>query len=204
MTPPQLAGNAPILNVTHPSEIKVLILLWHEADAPVLHSLDGGFGQHFGIDIPLVCQPRLHHHARAVTSRHLQGVRFNLFQQAQTIQLRDDHFPSIEAIQTGIGGGSHFTMGSRIAFEGQHGELMQNASVTIQYIEQWQIMAFAHFIIVEVMGRRDFYASRAELGVHVVVGNNGYFPSGNGQVNGFANQMLVTTILGVYRHSGVA
>ena len=80
MAPPQLPGNAPILNVAHPRKIQVFILLRHKPNATVLDSFNGRFCQHFGIDIPLVGQPWLDNHARPVATRHFQGVRVGFFQ----------------------------------------------------------------------------------------------------------------------------
>src|SRR5690606_16474538 len=66
VAPPQLAGNTPVLDVTHPGEIHVFVLLGHELDAAVFHGGNGRLGQRLGGHVPLVGQPGLDHHAGAV------------------------------------------------------------------------------------------------------------------------------------------
>ena len=69
MPPPQLAGNAPVLNVAHPGKIKVFVLLRHKFDVAIFHGFDGWFGEFLGVDVPLVGQPRLDNHAGTVAAR---------------------------------------------------------------------------------------------------------------------------------------
>ena len=43
--PPELTGDAPVLDVVHPVEIGLGVPFGHELDASVLHSLYGGLGK---------------------------------------------------------------------------------------------------------------------------------------------------------------
>ena len=66
MPPPELAGNAPRLDVLQPVEIGLFPVFRHEFRAPVPHRLQRRFGERFRIHEPLVGQHRLDHHFRAV------------------------------------------------------------------------------------------------------------------------------------------
>ena len=105
VAPPQLAGNTPVLNVTHPGEIHVFVLLGHELDAAVFHGGNGRLGQRLGGHIPLVGQPGLDHHAGAIALGRLQAVRLDLLQQAGGVEVLDNALARLEAVQPCIGGG---------------------------------------------------------------------------------------------------
>ena len=72
MAPPQLAGDTPILQVAHPGEVHVLVVLGHELDIAIFHRFDGGLGEGLHGYKPLVGEQRLNDIARTVTIR--QGV----------------------------------------------------------------------------------------------------------------------------------
>ena len=99
VTPPQLAGDAPVLNIAHPGEIHVFVLLRHELDIAVLNRLYRRFCQHVGAHVPLVGQHRFDHHAAAVAVRDGQVVRFDLFQQAQRVNSGNYRFTRGKALQ---------------------------------------------------------------------------------------------------------
>ena len=99
VTPPQLTGNTPVLNIAHPGEVHVFVLLRHELDVAVLHRFNRRFSQHVGADVPLVGQHRLNYHAAAVAVRDGQIVRFNLVQQAQGVDSGNHRFTRGKALQ---------------------------------------------------------------------------------------------------------
>ena len=59
----------------------------------------------------------------------------------------------------------------------------------VEDVDHRQVVAFAHFIIVEVVGGRDLHAAGAELRVDIVVGNDGDVAIGEGQANGLADHV---------------
>ena len=68
--PPELATDAPILNVTHPCKIGVFPLLWYELNVAVFYGRYCGDREFFGIDIPLIRQIGLDDNARAIAARY--------------------------------------------------------------------------------------------------------------------------------------
>ena len=99
MAPPQLARDAPGLDVLHPMEVGVLPVLGHEHGAAALHGVDGGLRQGLGVDIPLVGEERLDDHVRAVAVRHGVDVRLDLFDQTLLFEPRNDGLARGEAVQ---------------------------------------------------------------------------------------------------------
>src|ERR1019366_4684664 len=59
MSPPQLPRDAPVVNVAHPLEVSLGVILRHELDVAVLHHRDGAVGQRLDLDEPLRRKPWL-------------------------------------------------------------------------------------------------------------------------------------------------
>ena len=99
VAPPQLAADAPVLDVVHPLEIRLRPVFRHEADAAVFDRRDRRLGQRCDAHVPLVRQPRFEHGVAAIAARHLQRVRVGLFEQSGRLQVRDDALACLEAIE---------------------------------------------------------------------------------------------------------
>ena len=65
-------------------------------------------------------------------------------------------------------------------------------------------MAFAHFVVVEIVRGRDFHAARAEIFFHVFVGNHGNGAACQRQHQLFADKVRVTFVFGMHGHRHVA
>ena len=205
VTPPQLTGDAPVLNVAHPGEVHVLVLLGYELDAAIFHRFDGGLGHRRHAHVPLVGQHRLDGHATAIAVRLLQHVILDFSQQAQLIQLGHNGLAGGEALHTGelarqggvVGGAGvavgvdHFGLGAHVGVQGED-------------VDHRQVVALAHFVVVEVVGRGDLHAAGALLHVGVFVGDYGDQTVHQRQQYVLADQRLVTGIFRVHGHGGIA
>ena len=204
MTPPQLTGDAPVLNVAHPAEVHVLVLFGHELDAAVFNGGNGGLGQRLGGDVPLVGQPRLDDHARAVALGHLERMGFDLFEQAEGVEVFDDLLARLEAIQTGVG----FRQGSvdvavDAAVDVEHLGAGQDGGVLVQHVDQRQAVALADFVVVEVVGRGHLHAAGTEFRVAVVVGDDRDAATHQWQLDKLADQRLIAFVFRVNRNCAV-
>ncbi|MDT4793166.1 hypothetical protein FQZ97_256800 [compost metagenome] len=205
VAPPQLAADAPVLDVAHPAEVHVLVLLRHELDAAVFHGGDGRFGQRLGGDVPLVGEPGLDDGAGAVALGHFQRVVVDLLEQAGGLEVGDDLAARVEAVEMGIGGRQAAVhLGVDAAIEVEHLGGGQYGGVLVEDVDQRQVVALADFIVVEVMGRGDLHAAGAELAVDVVVGDDRDTPAHQRQLDEGADQRLVALVFRVHGHGGVA
>src|SRR5699024_6133803 len=100
MPPPELAADTPVLKVTHPGEVHVLVLFRHELDLATLNDAHGLLSHRRGLDVPLVGEPGLDDDARAVTLGNLVDVLFYRFKQTQLLHLEDNGSASLEAVET--------------------------------------------------------------------------------------------------------
>ena len=78
MSPPQLTGNTPILQIIHPREVHVFVLLGHEFDTSVFHGLNGGFTEYGGSYVPLIGKHGLDGYTAAIAKGLGEGVIFNM------------------------------------------------------------------------------------------------------------------------------
>src|SRR3954452_13403878 len=72
MAPPELATDAPVLNVVHPLVVRLRPVLGHEANASVFYSSRRRLCERSNADIPLIREPGLQDRATAITAWHLQ------------------------------------------------------------------------------------------------------------------------------------
>ncbi len=70
-------------------------------------------------------------------------------------------------------------------------------------VDQRQLVALAHFEIVEVMRGRDFHRTSAFFRISIVVANNRDAPADERQDCVTANQVFETLIIRMHRHGGV-
>ena len=92
-------------------------------------------------------------------------MRFDALQKTQCLKVTDDCAACFVAVQLPIG------------FRGG----VTDGRVPGEDIDQWQVMSQTHFIIIEVVGRRNFYAAGPKFGVYIIISDNGNFPIAEGR-----------------------
>ncbi len=109
MSPPQLARDAPVLDVVQPLVVGVHPVLRVKLDLAGAHAFQRLFGDAFTFstrlahrDEPLVGQHRFDHHAGAVTTRHFEFVLFCLLEQSCFLEIGHDDFARLEAIKSTV------------------------------------------------------------------------------------------------------
>src|SRR5450830_474065 len=205
VAPPQLAADAPVLDIAHPGEVHVFVLLGHEGDAAVFHGGNGRFGQGLGRHVPLVGQPRLDDGPGAVALRHFQAVVVNADQQAGGVEGGNDLLARFEAVEADVFG-RDLAVDAVVqrAVEIEHLTGRENGGVLVEDVEQRQVVALADFVVVEIVGRGDFHATGAEFRIAIIVGDDRDTTADQRQLDKLADQGLVALVFRVYRHGRVA
>ena len=157
MAPPQLAADAPVLNIAHPLVIGLVPVLRYEADAASLDCSDRRPGQWLDAHVPLIGEVRFDHCAAAIAARHHQLVRFYPVHKSRCLQIGHHALTRFEAIEAAVGRW-HAGVELRIGRKD---------------IDQWQRVSLADRVIIEIMRWCDLYAAGAEGGVDKVIGNDG-------------------------------
>src|SRR5260370_38579935 len=76
MPPPQLARDAPIVDVVHPVQVNLTIVLRRDGDLAALYDLNRALRQRLDLDEPLRRKSRLNHGAAAAALAGSNGVIF--------------------------------------------------------------------------------------------------------------------------------
>ncbi len=204
MAPPQLAADAPVLDIAHPGEVHVLVLLGHELDTAVFHGSDGRFCQGLGGNVPLVGQPRFDDRAGAVALRYFQRVVVDAHQQALGVQVGNNLLAGDETIEAGVlswQASIDLLVDAAIEVEGLGGG--QHQGILVEDVQQRQVVALADFVVVEIVGRGDLHAAGAEFRVAVIIGDDWDAATDQRQFDVFADQGLVAFVVRVDRDCGV-
>ena len=186
--PPELAADAPVLDVPHPGEEQVGVLGGHELHFAAAHRGHRGLGEGRDFHEPLVGQPGFDGRSGAVAPGHRQPVLLYAFEQPQAVQVGDDALARLEPIQAPV------SVRRRLA-DGRLGR---------ENVDQGQAVAGAQLVVVEIMGRRDLDAAGAELRVHPGIRDDGQFPAHQGQARLAADQASVALVLWMHGQGGVA
>src|ERR1022692_2825051 len=99
MSPPQLPRDAPVVNVAHPLEIGLGVILRHELDVAVLDYLDGAVGQRLNLDEPLRRKPWFDDGLAAVTLSQRDNIVLRTDQKAASLEIFQHLLSRLEAVQ---------------------------------------------------------------------------------------------------------
>ncbi len=99
MTPPELAGDAPVVDVGHPLHVGLAVVVGGEGDVALLDSLDGFVRERLDLDEPLHGEAWLDDDPGALRDRDRHGMVFDLDESADGFEFGDYAFACLKAIQ---------------------------------------------------------------------------------------------------------
>ncbi|MNV18634.1 hypothetical protein D3C71_1094660 [compost metagenome] len=185
VAPPQLAADAPVLDVVHPLVVGVHPVLGHKGHFATGHGIDGllrnalaggvAFAHLAHRHEPLVGQHGLDHLAGAGADRHHELVLLHLDQRADGLEVGHHGLAGHEAVHA-------LVLGGRVLVDG---------GLQGQHHDHGQLVALAHGVVVLVVRRRYLHHARAELLVHVLVGDHRDLAVAQRQVHHLADQVRV-------------
>ncbi len=195
VAPPELARDAPVLDVLHPLVPRVDPLVRHEAHLASVDGRHGLLGD--GATIaprlghghePLVGEHRLDDLAGAPAARHHQLVLLGLDQQAQGLEIGHHALASLEAVQPAVG----------------RRRVVVDRGVECEHADHRQAVALADRVVVVVVRRRHLDHAGAEFAVHVAVGDDRDCAAAQRQRDLPAHQRCIPFVFRVHHHRGVA
>ncbi len=180
VAPPQLARDAPVVEVVDPVEVALLHLHRVDRDAAVADRVTGGLGEGLDLDPPLEGQARLDGGAAARAVPDGVQVRALLRDDATLLAQRaDDRGTGLVAVQAEEG-----------AVDGDDTVLVHDRHVG-------QVVALPDGEVVRVVRRGHLDAAGAELRVDVGVRDDGDRAVGQRELDELADQVLVALVVGV-------
>ena len=188
VSPPDLAADAPVLNVPHPLEVGLRPMLGHESDCAAFDGFYGGLGEGSGPDEPLIRQIGLDHGLGPVASRHDVTVGFDFLDQLPGFEVGNDALTCREAFEPTIARRS----------------VVVDACVRSEDVDLLERVALTRSVVVEVVRRGDLDATAAESGIHHFIGDDRNPAVDQGQVDFPAHVGPVALVIGMHRDRGVA
>ena len=186
VAPPDLAADAPVADVLHPVEEDAFPALGLDGDLALAHGLDGGLGEGFHADEPLLGEAAVHHRVATVAVAHLVLVRLHLDEEAALLQVGHDGLAALEAVHP------------LVAREGVH------RAVAVHHVHLGQVVALADGEVVGVVRGGDLHHARAELLLHVVVEDDGDLLAHQREDDLLALEVRVALVGGVHGDGRVA
>ena len=156
MTPPQLTGDTPVLNIVHPLVVGFIPVLRHKADFAAFHCFDSRLSQLFDCHVPLIGEVWFDNRPRAIATRYFKFVIVNFNQYTVFFELRYNSFTRIKAVQPLIG------------FRG----FVVNFGIRREDIDHRQAVTLTHVVIVEIMRRRNLNAAGTKFRIHIIISND--------------------------------
>ena len=155
MAPPELARDAPVVDVAHPLVVGLAVLLGREADVAFVDRGDGLFRERLNLDEPLGGQARLDHGLAAVALADGVGVVLDGIA-GLAFELGDDALARLIAIEAGEGAGD-----------------LVEVRGFIHDVDGLQLVALADGVVVGIVRGRDLDRAGAELRADPRVGDDG-------------------------------
>ena len=187
VAPPQLAGNAPVLQVFKPVQVHLLPARGMELDGAVLHHAGRRLLQGVHGHEPLLGLPGLQLGMAAVTGHDGVIVVLHVIEQAQLLEGGHDGLAGLVAVHAGE---------LPVAFHDM-GRLVED-------VDALKPGALPHRPVIGIVRGGHLHAARAELGIHVPVGEDGNLAIHERQLHRLAHEVPEALVLGVHGHAGVA
>ena len=161
MTPPELTGDDPVVDVFHPIDQIVLEPVRYEMNFLIRLLLGQDlFGQRLHLDKPLGGQARFDLNAGTFRVADTVDDGFDRQQVAFLLQVSHNRLARLETVQALI-----------------LAAIFIDGSIVIHDVDPFQVMPIADLKVVRVVGRSDFHRTSPKLHVNVMIGNDGDFPT---------------------------
>ena len=187
VTPPQLTGNAPVVNIFHPTQVGVCKTTGNKLDAAVMNNVHSGLCQRSHLNEPLCRGHRLDGGAAAIAGANVVLVVLGLDEVAALFQIAQNSLAAFVTIQTLI-----------------LAAVFVDRCVLVEDQNLLEVVTLTHLEVVRVMARRGLNAAGTEFHIDIIVGEDRNFAIHDRQDTGLANQMLVTLVVGVDCNTGIA
>ena len=200
VAPPQLARDAPVLDVLEPLVVDREPLLGEDLHVAARDGVERDLRDRLARmqragrrrlahrHVPLLGQRRLDDFAGAAAARHHHLVRLLRDDEAGGAQVLEHALARDVAVEPAV-------LRRRVVVDGR-GQREDR--------DRLEVVALADFEVVEVVRRRDLHATGAELAVDHRVGDHRNRPAGQRQRDLLADERGVALVLGVHGHGDVA
>ena len=190
VSPPELAANAPVLDVLKPVVVNFFPALGEETDESIAHGVTGLNGL-WVLEEPLLAQARFDRHIRTLAEADIVLVGFLLGEESQFLEALDGLHACLESVKAGESISRQFV----------------ERPVGIHDVDDRQIVTEADLVVGLVVGRSDLEHAGPEFKVDRFVANDRKLDKaveGQGAADMFADEVGVALILGIHGDRSVS
>ena len=185
--PPDLAADAPVLDVFHPVEISLGPTLRIEFDRAVADRLDCGFGEFVHFDEPLFAEHGLDRHAPALRVADRMNEIFYFVKQSELFHVRHNLFAAFKTVHAFV---------FACAFI--------HLRILCEHVDEVKIMAQTDLEVVRVVCGSDLYAAGSFFGIGMLVFNDRNFTVRERKIDSFSDKVLISGIADRHRDRGIS
>ena len=186
MSPPELAGNAPVMNVRQPLDVGLGETFRDELGLAGGDGFHSRAGERFHLDEPLLGGHRFDDGLAAGAMTDCMLCFFDLDEKACFFEISNDSLSRFVAIHAGI-----------LAC------LFIHRAIFIHDDDGLELVSLSDFKVVRVMRRCDLHAAGTISHVDVFIGNDRDLAAGAGQCDLLADEAFVAFILRIHSDSGI-
>ena len=186
VAPPQLAGDAPVLEVVHPGEVGLRPALGVELDLAVLDDLGGRPLELVDGNKPLLGEPGLEGGIAAVAVHDRVLEVLDVVEKTMLVEPLHDSLARLVAIHAG-----------------ELAVAVDDVGVLVEDVDLLEVVGLAHGKVVGVVRGRDLHEAGAKVLVDVPIGEDGNLAVHDGQHHGLAHELGLLRVLRGDRHAGV-
>ena len=186
MAPPELATDAPVLDVLHPVAVGILELRRVQTDLVVHHRIEGGLSEAIHLEEPLHRELRLDGHEGTLGVTDLIRVVLDLLHQTSCDEVSLDLLTHVEAVHASVGA-----------------TMLVERAVVVEDIDGLELVLLTEHIVIDVVRRRDLQTARTELDVDVLVLDDGDCTADDRHDELLATEEVIALVIGVDTYGGV-
>ena len=171
------------MDVLQPVEICLVEALRNKFQFAGFYCLNGRFCHLFHLYKPLLFDHGLYGGVAAVMGSYGMGMGNNFYQKTQVFQIFYHGFSGIVTVHAGV-----------------FAAFFVDGSVIVQDVDLFQVVTFSNLEVVGVMSRGDLYAAGSELFVYIEIADHRDLAVGEGELQHFSDEVLITLVIRVYCH----
>ena len=184
MTPPQLARDAPVLEVLHPGGVGLRPARGVEGDLAGVDGIERRPLELVDGHKPLLGQPRLKGGVATVAVHDGVVELFDMIEQVVLLEPLDDGLAALVAVHAG-----------------ELAVALNNHRVLVEDVDLRQVVGLTHGVVVGVVSRGDLDEARAKVGVDMPILKDGDLAVDDGEFDGLTHK---GGLLGILRGDGDA
>ena len=187
MAPPQLAADAPVLEVLHPSGVGLRPARGVEGDLTGVDGVERRPLELVDGDKPLLGQPRLQGGVAAVAVHDGVIVLLDVVEQIVLLEPLDDGLAALVAVHAG-----------------ELAVTLDDHRVLIEDVDLRQVVGLTHGVVIGVVGRRDLDKAGAKVGVDMPILKDGDLAVDDWELDGLTHKGGLLGVLRGDSHARVA